>query len=71
MLNIAKNKGLKCFPIDALDYLKDKEDGTIGGIFSSQVIEHFTPEYLRKVVTVKHLRNFILKDKFTKKTVHS
>ncbi len=50
MLKIAKSKDLECFSIDALEYLKGKENNTIGGIFSSQVIEHFTPDYLREVV---------------------
>ncbi len=51
MLKIAEAKGLHCYESDALAFLKDKEDETIGGIFSSQVIEHFTPDYLREIVT--------------------
>jgi len=50
MLKIAKSKGLDCKYADALDFLKGKADNSIGGIFSSQVIEHFTPDYLREVI---------------------
>ena len=50
MLKIAEDKGLQCYITDALTYLKGKKEESIGGIFSSQVIEHFTPEYLREIV---------------------
>ena len=50
MLKIARSKELKCYGVDALEYLIKKEDCTIGGIFSSQVIEHFSPEYLRDII---------------------
>lgn len=36
---------------DALKFLRDSKDGSFGGIFSSQVIEHFEPAYLKEVVT--------------------
>lgn len=50
MLRIAEEKGLKCRECDALRYLREKEDNSLGGIFSAQVIEHLQPEYLREVV---------------------
>jgi O-antigen chain-terminating methyltransferase len=50
MLKIAKEKGLKCINSDVLEYMKSLEKESVGGIFSSQVIEHFTPDYLREVV---------------------
>jgi len=50
MLKIAKEKGLNCINSDVLEYLKNKKNESIGGIFSSQVIEHFQPDYLREVV---------------------
>jgi len=50
MLRIAEEKGLKCQKCDALHYLRQKEDDSLGGIFSAQVIEHLQPEYLRDVV---------------------
>jgi len=50
MLRVAKEKGLKCQKSDALQYLKEKGDESIGGIFSAQVIEHLQPDYLREMV---------------------
>lgn len=51
MLRIAEEKGLDCRKSDALHFLQQKEDGTLGGIFSAQVVEHLEPAYLRDVVT--------------------
>lgn len=50
MLRIAEEKGLKCQKKEALQYLKQKEDESLGGIFSAQVIEHLQPDYLREIV---------------------
>ncbi|MCP5108277.1 MAG: methyltransferase domain-containing protein, partial [bacterium] len=50
MLRAAEEKGLKCRKDDALEYLRQKEDESLGGIFSAQVIEHLEPDYLRDVV---------------------
>lgn len=51
MLKIAEERGLSCKKSDALDFLKNLEDQSLGGIFSAQVIEHFEPHYLRDVIT--------------------
>jgi O-antigen chain-terminating methyltransferase len=50
MLARARQKGLNCIRQDILTALKQKPDQSVGGIFSSQVIEHFRPKYLREVV---------------------
>lgn len=50
MLRVAEEKGLKCQKCDALSYLRQKEDESLGGIFSAQVIEHLQPDYLRNMV---------------------
>jgi O-antigen chain-terminating methyltransferase len=50
MLEIAGAKGLECIKEDALAFLKRRPDASLEGIFSSQVIEHFQPEYLRRVI---------------------
>jgi SAM-dependent methyltransferase len=50
MLTLARQKGLKCSCQDILGALEKKSDESAGGIFSSQVIEHFKPGYLREVV---------------------
>ncbi len=51
MLEIAAEKGLVCHKADALAFLKKRPDASLDGIFSSQVIEHFQPEYLRRVIS--------------------
>lgn len=50
MLDRAREKGLTVLEADALAFLKTRPDGSLGGIFSSQVIEHLAPEYLRELV---------------------
>ena len=51
MLEIARRKGLECYKEDALFFLKKRPDASLDGIFSAQVIEHFQPEYLRRVIS--------------------
>jgi SAM-dependent methyltransferase len=51
MLDMAREKGLECYKEDALVFLKNRPDESLNGIFSSQVIEHFPPEYLRRVIS--------------------
>ncbi len=50
MLEEARLRGLPCVNADALQFLKERPDASLDGIFSSQVIEHFEPEYLRRVI---------------------
>ncbi len=51
MLEEARAKGLDCRKADALQFLKDRPAASLDGIFSSQVIEHFQPDYLRRVIS--------------------
>jgi O-antigen chain-terminating methyltransferase len=50
MLNVATDKGLPCFQADALEFLQSKPAGSIGGIFSAQVIEHLSADYLEQLI---------------------
>ncbi|MCI0470525.1 MAG: methyltransferase domain-containing protein [Candidatus Aminicenantes bacterium] len=50
MLRSAAGKSITCKKAAALEYLQQEKDNSCGGIFSSQVIEHLQPEYLRDVV---------------------
>lgn len=50
MLEVAQERGLPCRKQGALECLQAKEDNSMGGVFSAQVIEHFDPNYLRDVV---------------------
>jgi len=54
MLKEAKDKGLKCSEEDALQFLKNRKENSLGGIFSAQVIEHFPANYLIKIVAESH-----------------
>lgn len=54
MLREAEAKGLNVRKCDALQFLQEKENETLGGIFSAQVIEHLQPGYLREVVLEAH-----------------
>lgn len=50
MIDICREKGLNCAKGDILDKLTEFETGSLGGIFSSQVIEHMPPNYLKRVI---------------------
>lgn len=51
MLEEARAKGLDCAKADALQFLKNRPAASLDGIFSSQVIEHFQPDYLHRVIS--------------------
>jgi len=50
MVDICRDKGLNCTKGDILEKLAAFEDGTLGGVFSSQVIEHLPPSYLTRMI---------------------
>lgn len=50
MVDICRDKGLNCTKGDILEKLAESEDGTLRGIFSSQVIEHLPPSYLTRMI---------------------
>lgn len=56
MIEICRDKGLNCQKADILKKLAEYEDGTLGGIFSSQVIEHLSPSYLRRVIELAYFK---------------
>ncbi len=51
MLKEAEKEGLNCIKSDALNYLKNCKPDTFDGIFSAQVIEHLSPDYLKDMVS--------------------
>ncbi len=59
MVKIAKRKGLKVFKDDLLAFLEKKEDNSLDGIFSSQVIEHLNYGEIKKLINLsyKKLKN--------------
>lgn len=56
MADICLDKGLRCRKGDILEYLAEWQDGTLGGIFSSQVIEHLPPQYLKKLIELSRCK---------------
>lgn len=56
MIGICRDKGLNCQKGDILEKLVEYEDSTLGGIFSSQVIEHLPPPYLRRLVELSYFK---------------
>jgi len=50
MVDICIDKGLACEKGDLLEKLAAREDGSLAGIFSSQVIEHLPPAHLQRLV---------------------
>ncbi len=50
MIDICIDKGLDCRKGDILERLAGAPDGSLGGVFSSQVVEHLAPAYLRKLI---------------------
>jgi SAM-dependent methyltransferase len=54
MVDICLDKGLRCRRGDILESLAGRQDGSLGGIFSSQVIEHLSPPYLKKLIELSH-----------------
>jgi O-antigen chain-terminating methyltransferase len=52
MVEICRDKGIECEKGDILEILFQQEDNSLGGIFSSQVIEHLSPEYLKRMIEI-------------------
>lgn len=54
MVDICLDKGLRCQKGDILEKLAEWEDGSLAGVFSSQVIEHLSPAYLKRLVELSY-----------------
>ena len=50
MAAIARGRGLDATAGDALSYLLAQPDGSLGGLFSAQVVEHLEPGYLMRLL---------------------
>jgi len=46
MIEVCRQQGLDAEHADALTYLRQQPDGSLGGLFAAQVIEHLDPRYL-------------------------
>lgn len=52
MVDVCHEKGLDATHDDALSYLRTQPDGSLGGLFAAQVIEHLNPPYLTRLLDV-------------------
>ena len=48
MAAVSRERGLDVRSGDALDYLLAQPDGSLGGLFAAQVVEHLEPDYLMR-----------------------
>jgi SAM-dependent methyltransferase len=50
MVEVCRQRGLEADVADALDYLHRQPDGSLGGLFAAQVVEHLEPGYLTQLL---------------------
>lgn len=56
MIDICRDKGYACHKSGLLETLSEQEDGSLGGVFSSQVIEHLNPATLKRMVELAYFK---------------
>jgi len=56
MISICRDKGFNCNKSDILEKLTSCPDNSLAGIFSSQVIEHLAPSYLRRMIEITYFK---------------
>jgi SAM-dependent methyltransferase len=56
MIAFALGEGLDVEQADALLYLEGIENGSLGGIFAAQVVEHLPPPALRRLLELAHAK---------------
>jgi len=52
MVDVCREKGLDAARSDGLSYLQAQPDGSLGGLFAAQVVEHLEPGYLTRLLSV-------------------
>jgi O-antigen chain-terminating methyltransferase len=52
MVELCRGRGLAVEEGDALAYLEGLPDGSLGGLFAAQVVEHLQPGYLMRLLDV-------------------
>jgi SAM-dependent methyltransferase len=50
MVEVCREKGLDATKADALSHLRELPDGSLGGLFAAQVVEHLEPAYLTRLL---------------------
>jgi len=56
MIEICRDKGFDCQRGDVIESLNQYQDNSLGGIFSSQVIEHLPPQYLQRMIELAYFK---------------
>ncbi len=56
MIEICRDKGFSCQKGDIIESLNQCQDNSLGGIFSSQVIEHLPPRYLQRMIELAYFK---------------
>jgi 2-polyprenyl-3-methyl-5-hydroxy-6-metoxy-1,4-benzoquinol methylase len=56
MIEICRDKGFDCQKGDVIESLNQCQDNSLGGIFSSQVIEHLPPHYLQRMIELAYFK---------------
>ncbi len=54
MLSECRERGLTVEEANLTSYLREMPEGSVGGIFAAQVIEHLSPQRLREILTDCH-----------------
>jgi SAM-dependent methyltransferase len=52
MVDVCRQQGFEATEADALSYLRAQPDGSLGGLFAAQVVEHLEPRYLTGLIDV-------------------
>ena len=52
MVEVCRSQGFDVTRTDALSYLEAQPDGSLGGLFAAQVVEHLEPQYLNALLDV-------------------
>ena len=52
MVDVCRQQGLDATEADALSYLRAQPDGSLGGLFAAQVVEHLEPRYLTGLLDI-------------------
>jgi hypothetical protein len=56
MVAFARGEGLEVEQADALTYLEGVPDGSLGGIFAAQLVEHLPPSHLLRLLELAHAK---------------
>jgi 2-polyprenyl-3-methyl-5-hydroxy-6-metoxy-1,4-benzoquinol methylase len=52
MVEVCRERGLDAAVADAVAYLREQPDASLGGLFAAQVVEHLPPAYLTQLLDV-------------------